>query len=553
VASERLRRSKGVTLTVSDEPVIATLPGAEQLFKMRYTTAYESSTGLERAAFNFMGRDVIRSLTLTLDVFSPYEAGYTRIAPVNRTRIRSINPITGLPRRLDGVITNQQVDNSTSIGHCDPDRVNITVTKGSTSSVGAFTDYSITKDTTRKSRPIGAPYGEFESSNWQQLDTYASSFSARQFSSTSISFPLCPFYQKAESDIHWSRKYTGPLGRIPSADAKAFLLSEVNATKSFMASKSVSLLPSLGAEARRATFGRNAVELRDLPRSVIQLRDTLKNLLDAYRQFGRSEANLIFNLGTLAKDIPKEYLGFHFGWKQTYRDIMDLLTKPEKVTKEINYLITRSCKPTTFRRKVKFTGPTTTSPGFSDYQPDHLTFLTYGAAATRVTRECELRLVVNSTFDFPKVGLPILQTDSRVWKKLGLVPSLADVYDLVPWTWLYDWFTGLGDYLHAVEYINSDSSVINYGFATGITRYRIETVRPITVKSYYSKSVDNVNERRDTQSVIRHTSAIEGTVQVRLNLAALSNVSVTSDNSTLSDYQQSILSTLVLSRISDRR
>jgi hypothetical protein len=321
------------------------------------------------------------------------------------------------------------------------------------------------------------------------------------------------------------------------------------ASKALLGPETTKLLPKIGPEARRYTLFRNLAELKDIPRAVLQLRGTINDLLAAYHSVPLGLKEKIFSLKALSGDIPKEYLGYHFGWKQTYKDIMDLLALPEKLAKEVNFLISRNGKPTTYRASRKFPGIRSTTPGFSDYLTDGIWFPAAPSLTTYVERNHQVRVVINSIFDFPTVGVPSLQRKYML-KKIGLIPTISDFYDLVPWSWLVDWFTGLGDYVHAVDYVNSDPSMINYGFATIVTDIGINTHFRVPVKDQHEMIISGGGHSitSSTQN-LNHVSHADIRIQARKNLANVrDDVSVTSDMSTLTLYQQSILGALIASR-----
>jgi hypothetical protein len=510
--------------------------------------ALESSTGLERLALTWLGPAVLRSVTLTLDVFSRFEAGYTKIAPVNRTRTRQL--VKGQVRDKVGHDYNRHTSAATSLLSCP---ASATQTSSYTyyhnvASNNAFSDYSKTKDTTRRTRPFGVEYGEFESIK-ARLHSPPMTAHRETENRSLVYFPPCPVPQEASDLKVFYRSWSDNFLRIPSSVLLPFLESELTASKALLGPETIKLLPKIGPEARRYTLFRNLAELKDIPRAVTQLRGTFLDLVSAYRSIPLGLKEKVFSLKSLAGDIPKEYLGYHFGWKQTYKDIMDLLALPEKLAKEVNFLISRNGKPTTYRASRKFPGLRSTSPGFTDYLNDGIWFPSAPSLTTYVGRSHQVRVVVNSTFDFPTIGVPTLQRNYML-KKIGLIPTVSDLYDLVPWSWLVDWFTGLGDYVHAVDYINTDPSIINYGFATIVTDISIDTHFRVPVVNQHDIQIFGAgNSSIKNIQNLNHQSHAEIRIQARKNLASVNgDVSVTSDMSTLTLYQQSILGALIASR-----
>jgi hypothetical protein len=209
---------------------------------------------------------------------------------------------------------------------------------------------------------------------------------------------------------------------------------------------------------------------------ITQLRNALGDLSVLASSYGPSISQKVFSLQARVQDIPAAYVSYHFGWRQLYRDVKDLLDLPAKLSKEINFLISRNGKPTTYRSKKSFPGTSTASPGFifdlgfsGEYGP---------AIQTEHKRQHEIRLVVNAIFEFPDSVIPQLRRD-LVEKKLGSSVTPTDVYNLIPWSWLIDWFTGLGNYVECIDAINSDKSTFNWGFVTGVTTGTITTTRQI--------------------------------------------------------------------------
>jgi hypothetical protein len=47
---------------------------------------------------------------------------------------------------------------------------------------------------------------------------------------------------------------------------------------------------------------------------------------------------------------------------------------------------------------------------------------------------------------------------------LGVELTPGQIYNLIPWTWMLDWFSGLGDYVRLMDTITADRSLVNYGF-----------------------------------------------------------------------------------------
>ena len=243
-----------------------------------------------------------------------------------------------------------------------------------------------------------------------------------------------------------------------------------------------------------------------------------------------------------------------FGWRQLYKDTMDLLAAPDRIAKDSNFVISRSGKETTLRARKKISLPSWNDPPSWRYiglNPDRDVEF-----RTQLSRECEVSIVLNTGFTFPDLMQPNFDR-SFFLKKLGVVPSVTDLYNLTPWTWLADWFTGVGNYLDAIEQISSDNTLVNYGTVTcdlvstltTTMRYKTRSMRWIQ----YTGTTESLNESYEDSSHTHESRLVLKTKLRRDVLTAMSGLRSTSDVGTLSTYQKSILGALILQRTKSRR
>ena len=223
-------------------------------------------------------------------------------------------------------------------------------------------------------------------------------------------------------------------------------------------------------------------ELKDLPQTI---RGTLSAWRDIETLIGKQEfkkaltsqswwtqskmqrlAPYLEKVGVkleLDKSIANAYLTFKFGWQSMYQAVVKLVNTPKDAAKDTNLVIDRNGKFTTLSSGFSFEENVTSAvPNITMYQPIYWNSSDVGQTATR---KVKLRCVVNSGVNFPKVDLPKLRQKVFL-EKLGLIPTPGDLFDLVPFTWLVDWFVGLGDYIHLMELVNQDRALINWGFLT---------------------------------------------------------------------------------------
>jgi hypothetical protein len=355
-------------------------------------------------------------------------------------------------------------------------------------------------------------------------------------------------FTKSRKRTQWNSE--GGYCFLPAASLISIKNGAFSDISANMQKTALSLLPKTVPEARRYSLFRNIVELKDIPLGIRTLYNTLSDLVAVARSLGPERSRLVFNLTANIQNIPKEYVSYNFGWKQLYNDIVGLLALPEKLTKEVNFLIGRDGIPTTFRSKKKLLLPSVSLQPFSyDMSLNEIGPVTNGTHF----KELEYRLVVNAIFDFPKALIPKLR-EELISRKIGLNPTPTDVYNLIPWSWLVDWFTGLGNYIECIDAVNTDRSTFNYGFITGVLTGRVESLRSAKYKSSYSvQYVPNAPQIQESFSTSSVQSVVSYRATVRKSLGSLSGVKLTSDVSTLSTYQSSILGSILLSRIKKTR
>jgi hypothetical protein len=243
-----------------------------------------------------------------------------------------------------------------------------------------------------------------------------------------------------------------------------------------------------------------------------------------------------------AKDIPKEFLSYSFGWSQTYKDLQDLLLAPERISKRVNFLIRRNGKATTYRTQVNIPENYATTSGFNY---DVMISESVVGVSSNVNIDHTLKMVVNTTFEFPDVNSPRFR-EKEFYRQLGVVPTPVDLYNLVPWTWLVDWFTGFGRYLEIIETINNDKELINWGVLTCKSTGKLTTT--------FAGKVQNAESYGGAPTVFSypvsgHTSILQFSSQIRRDVSGMLNVRTTGDPSTLTTYQQSILGALLVGRL----
>lgn len=531
---------------------------AEELFRIKYKYAVTHANGMERLAFAVLPYSLLRSFALTFDPLERFRLSAGRVTPVNRTRTRHVQAF--VPARvLKGNDSFYSVTQNPNTYTCT--WVPASQTSTNTPVSMALTEgpklTQVSRDTTKRSRPVNSDMGEFESFTFEtsipertvsRVDTYS------QQGSTDTCALIG--YQNQRTQNY--RATAGGAAYITTANVATLRADTISRTNTALTNQLTKSLVNLLASSRRYSLARNVIELKDLPRSVLTLATTLRDLQSVYRAMPRGTSERVF-AAKARKDVPNEWLSFWFGWRQTYKAIVDLVESPQQIAKDINFLISRKGLPTTVRRSVRLAGGTSTTPAFT-FNPSSI----YGSGWTDIVEKTEtmnrwdheVKVVLNLTFDFPEVGVPKLRRDLFL-RKMGFVLTPTDLYNLVPWTWLVDWFTGLGNYVELIDNINTDKSLINWGVATCITTGVLTTEATCKFDNRYRTSYrHNFDTPITTEQLVPVRRVIPAILRYkcvsRKEIGSGFGVKSTLKPEELSSYQQSIIGAILAQRAQKR-
>lgn len=531
-------------------------------YEYRIAKRTKEATGVEGFLYQLMPPSLIRSFAFAIDPLSNFKTAPGKISPVNRTRIKKRDSIFNNRIYTQDRVT-QTIRAETNYlgipGKYGPKKPDPPISDNflvSLSRQDPMPDSS--KDTTYSTRPFGYTMGEFEKI---KHDIIVPSRSRYVYDNGIQLFTSAPGddYPNYHGSFRNTHLRLSAVARIRDFEYTPLVDGERGLLLQKMQKEALSMYKGINPLHRNYTLFRNAVELRDLPRSIATLRETMRNLVNFEKllkpdilEMLRLNANKTSRLNAILKNLPNEYLSYSFGWRQLYNDTVDLLVRPRKISNQIDFLIRRSGKPTTYRSKREYVSGDSGVSGFSTDM-----FFLNGedqlSQTTDLTRKITLDMVINTTFSFPGINTPNFRQD-LFSQKIGAYPSFTDLYNLTPWTWLIDWFTGLGNYINIIDELSRDKSLINWGFITGRSSIDLTTSQVTELKSVQRVSVDGVagepayvNNRQTTQSRL-HLD-----IQLRKNVAGIFDVKTVSDPSSLTNYQNSILGALLAQRTQFRR
>lgn len=339
-----------------------------------------------------------------------------------------------------------------------------------------------------------------------------------------------PLWNESDQYEFVTSRFVGPSVGVDAASMASMLSSLQTATRQALADNVLRMyakcLPS-----RRSSLNvsREIGEIKDMPQLVNGSLRLWKDIEDIVgqatfkkmqsepgiwnRSFRLQLSSPLKRVGVVVSADQKAsdaYLAFKFGWLQLVQSAQRLASMPERVTRSVNYLISRNGKDTTLSTEIKIPLEGVAAPGilvpFSIWE-------TKRSESTNSDAYARIRCVVNSGILFPSIELPRLRANLYS-QTLGTFPTPSVIYDLIPFTWIVDWVSGLGSYLHLLEQVSfSGEMPVNYGFMTAhvncLFSHTLNTTRvehfsrgdPTPVNAPRTVSYDVTREYRRTGQV----------------------------------------------------
>jgi hypothetical protein len=240
------------------------------------------------------------------------------------------------------------------------------------------------------------------------------------------------------------------------------------------------------------------------------------------------------------KNIGSYYLGLQFGWKPLLNDIVKLYYLQRNVEKRITQLLRDNGKPV--RRRVNLYSNVTelaklTTTGYNIWEPILNTYYYRGDPSSTLTSTTTDRVWASARFRY---WLPPGPRDVR-WRSslkrelMGLTPSPSTVYNLVPWSWLVDYFSNVGDVIENLSAGVSDRLAADYFY---VMREATRTQRRQATIKLHDTDGNPVTFHGSSQVQRFEKSRIKG-----------NPFGVTASEESLTGMQWSILGALGLSKL----
>lgn len=261
------------------------------------------------------------------------------------------------------------------------------------------------------------------------------------------------------------------------------------------------------------------------------------------------------SFGALGKALGGEWLNLQFGVFPTVRDFVAGAAAIVKMDAAVAKLKRESGK--TIRRRTTLKDTTTVSESFitrgwpfAEYEWDGVIPDCVGTTNLSVLTIVREKVWYVARYKYTMQPSPSPLSDLVTRAKLaGLVPSASLAWELLPWSWLADWFGNIGDVMKNMSPSAADNLVTLHSYLmketetrviitkSGTYRFRGDTEGPL-YHSGPSGSFHNVFERREIR---------------KIRVGGRNPYGFYFGWADLSTYQQSLLAALGLSRRSFTR
>jgi len=217
--------------------------------------------------------------------------------------------------------------------------------------------------------------------------------------------------------------------------------------------------------------------------AIYELKDVPEMLRQRFLQNGLSE-------------IGNYYLALKFGWEPLLRDVRDFVLTHMKSQDRLKQLIRDEGRPV--RRRITLQDSpdeeSTVQRAGTDFYPSFVGYFYGPGAWSRDTIMSNDRVWASARFRYWLPGGPrdVYWSAAMKAKIFGLYPTPKVIYDMIPWSWLVDWFSNLGDCISNLQTSVVDRLAADYAYVmrevsrtltrtTQATFYHDKTLEPFTV------------------------------------------------------------------------
>lgn len=175
--------------------------------------------------------------------------------------------------------------------------------------------------------------------------------------------------------------------------------------------------------------------------------------------------------------LGSQYLNVEFGWKPLLKDVMAILDIQVKLARHLAQLRRDNGKP--IRRRLTVSNSdssvvTNYTDGVNRLYPILTTGFYRGGLPSNVVFQSWKRQQNIARYWFSgrfRYWIPDIDTADYAFRAkarlLGLTPTPELVWQVIPWSWLIDWFSNTGDIISNWSGTAAENLVMEYGYVMG--------------------------------------------------------------------------------------
>lgn len=221
-----------------------------------------------------------------------------------------------------------------------------------------------------------------------------------------------------------------------------------------------------------ADTGQFLIELRDLPQ--VPFRGAAQRYASLARRTGGVFSTLPkLMLGELEnfKNLGSEYLNVVFGWKPFVNDLRKMYNLWKEVDKRMAQIVRENGRNIRRKAQVAYDAGTDKEPqvyypwAFAQMVGGPPNWMNDCGSLYDVETRWDRRVWFSGSFRYfiPDTGSS--QWDARARAALfGALPTPELLWNVLPWTWLIDWFSNVGDVVSNLSVNALDNLVTNYSY-----------------------------------------------------------------------------------------
>jgi hypothetical protein len=195
----------------------------------------------------------------------------------------------------------------------------------------------------------------------------------------------------------------------------------------------------------------------------------------------------------LARKVSKDYLNLVFGWQPLLSDLRQIYKTQQSLEARLRQIIRDNNR--SIRRELTLKNTVSsevTNMSLGDGSQTGLSLAAYqttsvldGEPPARIVRTVTTRERVWGVGSY-KYYIPDNILGTPQWTRdcksalFGLNPNPALLYELMPWSWLIDWFSNVGDVLNNIFNQSIAELIVNYAYL--MRHVSIETVYEVTTE-----------------------------------------------------------------------